>query len=65
MKDLDIDISRHTSGSIDSCINMGIDIVIRVCENTIQVCPTFPIGLDCLHWDIENRFKGWKTNSIK
>tara|TARA_B100001142_G_C13970852_1_gene514826 strand:+ start:211 stop:633 length:423 start_codon:yes stop_codon:yes gene_type:complete len=65
MKELDIDISGHTSDSIDSYINMGIDIVITVCENAKQVCPVFPGELVRLHWNIEDPFKGWKTNSIQ
>ena len=65
MKELDIDISEHTSDSIDSYISMGIDIVITVCENAKQVCPVFPGELVRLHWNIEDPFKGWKTNSIQ
>lgn len=65
MKELDIDISSHTSESIDSYINMGINIVITVCDNAKQVCPVFPGELNRLHWSIEDPFRGWKTNSIQ
>ena len=65
MKEFDIDISGHTSDSIDSYINIGIDIVITVCDNAKQVCPVFPSELNPLHWSIEDPFIGWNTNSIQ
>ena len=65
MKEFDIDISGHTSDSIDSYINIGIDIVITVCDNAKQVCPVFSSELNRLHWSIEDPLIGWNTNSIQ
>ena len=62
MKELNIDISEHTSDGIDYYINMGIDIVITVCNNAKQICPLFPGELKRIHWNIKDPFKGWETN---
>ena len=37
MKELNIDISGHTSDSIHHYLDKGIDIVITVCDNAEQV----------------------------
>ena len=57
MKELDIDISSHTPESIDYNINIGIDIVITLCDNAKQVFPAFPSELTRLHWIIKDPFK--------
>ena len=62
MKELNIDISEHTSDSIDYYINMGIDIVITVCDHAKQVCPIFPCKVQRIHWRIEDPFDGWDPN---
>jgi len=62
MKELNIDISEHTSDSIDYYINMGIDIVITVCGHAKQACPVFPCKVQQIHWSIEDPFDGWEPN---
>jgi len=61
MRELNIDISEHTSESIDYYINLGINIVITVCDNANQVCPIFPGNVERINWNITDPFRGWKT----
>ena len=61
MRELNIDISEHTSESIDYYINLGINIVITVCDKANQVCPIFPGNVEWIHWNITDPFRGWKT----
>jgi arsenate reductase len=44
MEELDIDISRHRSMSIDEFEGQEFDFVIMVCSNAAEVCPFFPGG---------------------
>ena len=62
MKELNIDISNHTSDSIHQYLDEGIDIVITVCDNADQVCPIFPGNVKRLHWSIDDPFRGWDSD---
>ena len=42
MKEINIDISNHTSNSIVEYLNTGIDIVITVCDDAKLACLIFP-----------------------
>tara|TARA_Y100000817_G_C16649568_1_gene452172 strand:- start:214 stop:645 length:432 start_codon:yes stop_codon:yes gene_type:complete len=59
MKEIKIDISNHTSNSINEFINTGIDIVITVCDDAKQACPIFPKDSMKIHWSIDDPFQGW------
>ena len=41
MKEWNIDISGNSSDSIDQYLDVGIDIVITVCDHANDVCPKF------------------------
>ena len=62
MNEWGIDISHHTSDPIDYYLDKGIDIVITVCDNANQVCPTFPGDAKRLHWSIKDPFSGWDAD---
>ncbi|MFN0130349.1 MAG: arsenate reductase ArsC [Verrucomicrobiales bacterium] len=42
MAEIGIDISHHTSKSLDEFLERGVETVITVCGNADQACPTFP-----------------------
>ena len=49
MKEDGIDISRHTSNSINEYRNIDFDYVITVCDNAKERCPFFPSNAKKLH----------------
>ena len=57
MEEIGIDISKYTSNHIDEYFNKGIDIVITVCDNANNACPTFPESVKRIHWSIEDPFR--------
>ncbi len=59
MQEWGIDISHHKSESINNYIDKNIDIIITVCDNANQSCPTLPDGKIKLHWSIKDPFHGW------
>ncbi len=42
MKEVEVDISDHTSNHIDQYIDSGITHVITVCDSAAEKCPIFP-----------------------
>ena len=59
MSEWGIDISKHTSDSINKYLNKDIDIVITVCDNAKKVCPDFPEKVNRIHWNVDDPFNGW------
>ena len=59
MREVGIDISSHTSKSIEKFRGMHFDYVITVCDYAREVCPFFP-GDTILHKSFEDpsNFKG-------
>jgi len=62
MKEVGIDISKHTSDSISTYFGYGIDYVITVCDNARQYCPTFPGNAQKIHWSIKDPFRSWSRD---
>ncbi len=50
MEEIGIDISNHTSKSMNDFLNQDIHIVITVCGNADQACPTYPGQVKRFHW---------------
>ena len=63
MEEIGINISYHTSDHVDDYLDYGIDIVITVCDNANQVCPTFPLNVERIHWSIDDPFRGWNFDT--
>ena len=59
MAEWGIDISKHTSDSINKYLNKDIDIVITVCDNAKNICPDFPEKVKQIHWNVDDPFNGW------
>ncbi len=49
MDQLGIDISKHTSDSIDLFVKDSIDYVITVCDSAREKCPYFPATIQNIH----------------
>ncbi len=62
MKEINGDISMHTSDNINKYIGRHIDIAINVCSNAQKDCPMFPEAVSRFHWDIKNLYPRWSLN---
>lgn len=54
MKELGIDISSHTSKTLDRFLDQKWDYVITVCDNANESCPIFAGASTRLHWSFED-----------
>lgn len=54
MQELQIDISNHTSKSLDQFVSQPFDYVITVCDNAKEECPVFYGARQQLHWSIDD-----------
>jgi arsenate reductase len=54
MAEIGIDISRHTSKSLDEFVTQPFDLVITVCGNADRNCPVFPNATRKEHWPFDD-----------
>lgn len=54
MKELDIDLSDHSSKSLDQFKEQPFDLVVTVCGNAKDACPVFPGAGQTLHWPFDD-----------
>lgn len=54
MKEKNIDLSHHTSKSVDQFREMEFDYVITVCDGARETCPVFPNGKEFLYKRFED-----------
>ena len=57
MKEIEIDISPHTSKHLDKFLQREVHTVITVCGNADQACPIFPGQADKHHWPFDDPAK--------
>ncbi len=57
MKEAGIDISHHSSKTVDDLGPKEYDIVITVCDNARERCPYFPARVLQLHQDFQDPAK--------
>lgn len=65
MQEIGIDISNQHSDDVNDYIDIGIDIVISVCDHAAQTCPTFPGKVERIHWSIKDPYHGWDIDESK
>jgi arsenate reductase len=56
-----IDISHHTSNTIDEYRNIDFDFVITVCDNAKESCPYFPTKAKIFHHNFQDPAKAVGT----
>lgn len=61
MAELGIDISHHTSKTLDAFIEQRFDLVITVCDDASEACPVFPNAEQRWHWSIDDPSKASGT----
>ena len=54
MEEAGIDISGHTSKSLDIYLDQEFDYVITVCDNAAKNCPYFPGNVKRIHWGLQD-----------
>jgi arsenate reductase len=54
MKEVGVDISKHTSDHLSKYIGQSFEYVITVCDNAATNCPVFPGAGRKLHWPFED-----------
>jgi arsenate reductase (thioredoxin) len=54
MREIDIDISGHTSKHLEQFLNAGVDTVITVCDSANDACPVFPGNVRRYLWGFED-----------
>lgn len=57
MAELGIDISYHTSKTLDQFVDQRFDLVITVCDDANESCPIFPNAGQRWHWSIDDPTK--------
>ena len=57
MKEIEIDISAHTSKHLDEFLQREVHTVITVCGNADQACPIFPGQAEKHHWPYDDPAK--------
>jgi arsenate reductase len=61
MKEVGIDISKHTSNNIDEYFNIDFDFVITVCDHAKERCPFFPTKAKKFHHNFPDPAKSTGT----
>lgn len=54
MREIGIDISSHTSKTLDAFHGQTFDYVITVCDRANESCPIFPGGTERIHWSFDD-----------
>jgi len=54
MSEIGIDLSAHTSKSLEQYLDAGIHTIVTVCGNANEACPVFPGMVNRYHWGFED-----------
>jgi arsenate reductase len=61
MAEIGIDVSAHTSKTLDRFVTQPWDYVITVCDGANERCLVFPIGTTRIHWSFEDPSQATRT----
>ena len=65
MKEIGLDISRHTSKHMNEFLTGNVETVITVCGNADQACPIFPGQVNRHHWPVDDPAHATGTDEEK
>jgi arsenate reductase (thioredoxin) len=65
MAERGIDITGHTSKTLDRFLDQPWDDVITVCDSANETCPVFPKAGRRLHWSFEDPSKATGSDDAK
>ena len=65
MAERGIDITGHTSKTLDRFLDQPWDDVITVCDSAHETCPVFPKAGRRLHWSFEDPSKATGSDEAK
>ena len=54
MREVGVDLSTHTSKTLDGLVDRPWDYVITVCDSANERCPLFPGHTTRLHWSFDD-----------
>ena len=54
MREVGIDLSTHTSKTVDTLLDRPWDYVITVCDSANERCPLFPGHTTRIHWSFDD-----------
>jgi arsenate reductase len=60
-----VDISKHRSKSIDEFDGQSLDVLITVCDNARESCPTFAGAKRMIHWSFDDPAHATGTEAEK
>ena len=65
MEEVGIDLTGHTSKTIDAFLDQPWDYVITVCDNANERCPIFPGRTTRIHWCFDDPSQATGTEEDK
>lgn len=65
MREIDLDISKHTSKHMNDFLTGRVETVITVCGNADQACPIFPGQVNRHHWPFDDPAHATGTDAEK
>ena len=60
-----VDIALHRAKTVEAFVNEPFDIVITVCDDAAEACPTFPNAKTRLHWSFRDPSTAWGDDDEK
>jgi arsenate reductase len=65
MREIGIDISEHTSKTLEAFAGRTFDYVITVCDRANESCPVFPGATRRIHWSFDDPTAGTGSDEEK